>query len=151
MASVAMKNVQKVIRDLFSESSHLSHIQFATQGMHDAPGSKEEESFKEGMGHQMEDSSAECTHAHAQEHVTQLADGRIGQNFLDIVLTESNGSCIDGSRHADYGNDRHGDGCHAVEYITPGDHVYPCGHHGGRVDKGTDRRGTFHGIGEPHI
>ena len=45
-------------RNLFSESAHLSHIQFAAQGMHDAPGAKKEESFEEGMSHQMEYSCA---------------------------------------------------------------------------------------------
>ena len=55
----------KGIGNLFPESSHFSHIQFAAQGVHHTSGAKEEESFEESMGHQMEDSSTECTHSHA--------------------------------------------------------------------------------------
>ena len=95
-----------------------------------------------------------CTvspHAHAQEHVTQLADGRIGQDLLDIVLAESDGGRIDRGGHTDDGHDRHGDGRHAVEHIAPGDHIDPGRHHGGCMDQGADRRGTLHGIRKPDV
>ena len=136
---------------LSSQPSHLSHIQFSAQGVHHAPRPKEEKSFEEGMGHEVEDPCAESPHAHTQEHISQLADGRIGQDFLDIVLAESDGGGIDGRGNTDDRHNGHGDRCHAVEDIAPGDHIDPCCHHGGGMDEGADRRGTFHGIGKPDI
>ena len=35
--------------------------------------------------------------------------------------------------------------------LTPGHHVDAGGHHGGGVDQGADRRGAFHGVGQPGI
>ena len=89
--------------------------------------------------------------AHAEEHVTQLADGRVGQNLLDIVLADADGGRIDCSRHSNDGHDRHGDGRHAVKDIAPGNHVDPGRHHGGCMDQGADRCGALHGIRKPDV
>ena len=45
------------------------------------PEAKEQEGLEEGVRHQMKDARGECADAARQEHVTQLADGGIGDIF----------------------------------------------------------------------
>ena len=44
-----------------------------------------------------------------------------------------------------------GDGSVGEDDARPGHQVNACRHHGGGVDQGADRRGAFHGVGEPHV
>ena len=37
------------------------------------------------------------------------------------------------------------------EREDPGDEINPRGHHGGGMQQGADRSGTFHGVGQPDV
>ncbi len=55
------------------------------------PADKEEQRLEEGMRHQVEHAGDVSAHAHRRDHKTQLADGGIGQHFLDIELADGDG------------------------------------------------------------
>ena len=126
-------------------------VQLAAHGVHHAARSEEQEALEKGMGHEMEDARRISPHAYGHEHETELADGGIGENFLDVVLGKADGGGKKRGQHAHQGDDEHRIGRHAEEIIKPGDHVDAGGNHRGRMDQRTDRRGAFHGVGQPHV
>ena len=56
------------------------------------------------MGHQVEHRSCECPHAERKEHIPQLADGRIGKYFFDVILEDGDDGC---QKHCGHGCDAH--------------------------------------------
>ena len=103
------------------------------------------------MGHEVKDPCGIRSHTHGNKHVSQLADCRISQDLLDVILAETDGGGKDGCGHAHDRHNGHGNGCHVVEDIAPGDHIDACSHHGGRMDQRANWRGTFHRIRKPDI
>src|SRR3954452_185946 len=69
----------------FSESAHVTKILLSAQAMDHTARAQEEQRFEEGMCHHVEDTGRVCTQSHAKEHVTKLGDGRVSEDFLDIV------------------------------------------------------------------
>ncbi len=76
---------------LVPQAAHLAHVQLAAHGVHHAAGGEEEQGLEERMRHQMEDSRREDARAAAQEHVSELADGGVGEHALQIVLRQGDG------------------------------------------------------------
>ena len=62
---------------------------------------EEEQRLEEGVGHQVEDAGGEGAHPAAQEHVAELADRRVGQHALDVVLHEADGGGEERGERAD--------------------------------------------------
>jgi len=56
----------------------------------------------------MEDACAECADATAEEHVTELGDGGVSENFLMSVCTRPMGGGEERGGAADDGDDDHG-------------------------------------------
>ena len=79
--------------NLRREPAHVPHILLAAHRMDHASGGKEQQRLEERVRHQVEDSCAERAYTTAQEHVTKLADRRIGQHLLNIRLHQSNRCC----------------------------------------------------------
>src|SRR2546430_11565302 len=75
--------------DLPAEPTHFGHFLFAAHCVNDAAGGKEEQGLEECMRHQVKDARRECADAAGEKHVAELADGGIGQNFLDVRLHEA--------------------------------------------------------------
>jgi len=112
---------------------------------------EEEEGFEERMRHQVEDASRVGGDTDTHEHVTELADRRVGKHTLDVTLADSDGCGIDGSERTDGGNDPCGEGGKIKQDTGAGNHVDTGGDHGGGVDQCRDRGGALHGVGQPHI
>ncbi len=112
---------------------------------------EEEQRFEKRVRHQMEDSRGERAHAQRKEHVPKLADRRVGQNALDIVLhqrhrrRENCGARADGRDHV------HRVRRELENRVQPRDHVHARGHHRRRVDQRADRRGAFHRVRQPDV
>ena len=60
------------------------------------------------MGEDVKDRRAERRHTDGQEHITELADGGIGQNFFYIVLGERDGGGEKRGGRADPGDEGQG-------------------------------------------
>ena len=119
--------------------------------MHDAAGRQEEQGLEEGVGEQVEDARGHHAASQGEEHVTELTDRRVSQHALEVVLRQGDESPEQGGEATD--------GCHDELYFVylhkqrraAGHQVHAGGHHGGGMDQGADRRGTFHGVGQPHV
>ena len=91
IASVAASIVAVGPRDGLAKAAHAAHVLLAAQRVHHAAGAEKEQALEEGMRHQVEDARAKRADAAAQEHVAQLADGRVGQHLLDVGLHQGDG------------------------------------------------------------
>ena len=89
--------------------------------------------------------------AAGQEHVAELADGGIGQNFLDVGLHQADGRREERGGAADDRDDQHGARRMHEEHMRARDHVNARGHHRGRVDQRADRRRAFHRVRQPDV
>src|SRR5258708_7080772 len=90
-------------RNLLAQASHVAQILFAAQSVDHASGSEEEQRFEKGVRHQVEDASREHAGAHADEHIAELRNRRVGENFLDVELREADGGGHECRRNPDNG------------------------------------------------
>src|SRR6266850_1113646 len=72
------------------EPAHASHVLLVVHSMNDAAGAEKHQRLEKGVGHYMEYSDRESSDSTGHEHETELRDGRIGQNFFDVVLGDTN-------------------------------------------------------------
>ena len=134
-----------------AQAAHLAHVLLAAEAVDDGARGEEEQGLEEGVGHQVEDGGRVGRYAAAEEHVSELRDGGVGEDALDVGLDEGDGGGEEGCGRADDGDDREREGRAVEDAVGPGDHVDAGGDHGGGVDERGDRRGAFHGVGEPDV
>ncbi len=77
--------------------------------MHDAACGHKEESLKESVSHQMENTRSKGTYAASHEHVAELADGGVSEHSFYVKLGNTNSSRIECRCPSDY--------CHTVKDI----------------------------------
>src|SRR5207248_795640 len=123
----------------------------AAHGMNDAARREKEQSFEEGVGHQVEDARGERANSAGEEHVAKLADSGIGKHALDIGLHQTDGSGEERGGAADDGDDQHGGGSVDKKNVRASDDVDASGDHGGGVNQGADGSGAFHRVGKPDV
>ena len=102
--------------------------------MNDAARTEEQKRFEEGVGHEVENAGGKSACAKREKHVTELADGGVGEDFLDVVLHQRHGGCKNRGDHADDGDNVHRQRSELVDGVHAHDHVNAGGDHGGRVD-----------------
>ena len=141
-------------RHVLLEPAHLAHV-VGMHGVDDRPGAEEQQGLEEGVGEEVEDAGRPGADAEGGHHVTQLADGGVGQDAFDVVLHEGQAG---GDDHRDPGDERHpvepavADGEARPEHaVDPGHEVHAGHDHGGGVDQGRHRRGAGHGVGQPDV
>ena len=75
------------------ERAHLPNVLFVVHPMNDRTRAQEQQRLEERMSDHMKDRSYVCSRTDRKEHVTQLADGRIGQHSFDVMLGDRTQSC----------------------------------------------------------
>ena len=139
------------IGNFSAERPHLTYVLLSVHGVDHTARRQKQQGFEKRVGHQMENTGRKSTHAQPQEHVTELADGGVGQNFLDVSLHQTDGGGIESGQATDSRHRRQREGRVGKEDVRAGDHVDAGGDHGGSVDERTDRRGAFHRVRQPDV
>ena len=80
MESVAIRKVNAVIGMMLRQTAHLAHVLLA-DGVDHRAGAEEEQRLEEGVGEEVEHADGVGVgDREADEHVAELADGRVGQH-----------------------------------------------------------------------
>ena len=98
-------------RNLGAQAAHLPHVLFARDGVDHRASGQEQQSFEEGVRHQVKDAGGERSHTAGHEHVSKLRNRRVGEDFLDISLRDPDGGGEQGGQRSD--DCDHGQ-CHAA-------------------------------------
>ena len=122
------------------EAAHVTHV-VRVHGVDQRAGAEEEEGFEEGVGEEMEDARRPRPDTEGHHHVAQLADRRVGEDALDVVLHEGkkrpddHGDAADQSEGVDAVAQR-ADRETSEEHAVDAGHQVDAGHdHGGGVDQ----------------
>jgi hypothetical protein len=111
----------------------------AFQAEDDRTSGEEEQRLEEGVCDQVEHPSHVRAHPHSRNHEAELGNGGVGQDFLDIVLTDCNRRGEERRPCTDHCNDilRLWDEC--INRRRTSDEVHARGHHRRGMDEGRDR------------
>ena len=93
---------------LAAEPAHLEDVVLVGERLDDHAGAEEEQGLEEGVRHEVEHARLPAGHAERQEHVADLADGRVGERALEVVLHERAEAGQQQRHGADDGDDQPG-------------------------------------------
>src|SRR5579884_1685999 len=72
-----------------AQSTHFANVLDSAHSVNHASGSQKEQGFEKSVRHQMEDAGSVSADTAGEKHVTELADGGIGQDLLDVLLYQT--------------------------------------------------------------
>ena len=135
------------------QPAEAAHVDAVVHRVHDRAGRQEQRGLEEAVADQVHD--ADRVHAGAeadgQEHVADLADRRVGEHPLEVVLAAAADAAVEQGDGADDDHSGAGrlrdveDGCRAGDQVDAG------GDHRRGVDEGRDRGRALHGVGQPGL
>ena len=137
--------------DLLPQPAHVADVLLAAHGVNHRARSEEEAGFEEGVRDEVEDAGGEGADADTDEHETELRDGGVGQDFLDVPLPDADGRSEERGERADEGDHHHRVWRYAIQRVGPHHHVDAGGDHRRGVDERRHRRRSGHGVGQPDV
>ena len=132
--------------------------------MDDGAGAEEHEGLEEGVRREVEHRGTdtggddvrvvavgyrERTEAERGDHVAELGERGVGQDFFDVALDDSAQRGVKRGGGAGPHDDGERVGDH--QDVDPAQHINAGGNHRGGVDQGRDGRRAFHRVGEPNL
>jgi len=138
-------------RHVLTQVAHLPHVELAMQRVHHRAGGHEQQRLEERVRHEVEHTHSVGAHAAGQEHVAELRDGGVGEYALDVVLHHGDRCRHQRGQRANHRYGGHRGGRQREQHVRAHDHVDAGGDHGGGVNERADRRGAFHGVGQPDV
>ena len=70
----------------FLKSAHLPDVLFVMAGIDDGTGAEEQERLEPGVREEVEHSSFRIKQADGHDHVSELGESGVGEDFFNIVL-----------------------------------------------------------------
>ena len=115
------------------------------------PADEEQQRLEEGMRDEVEHRGLIGRDAGRKEHVAELRAGRIGDDFLDVVLRHADAGGEDAGGAADHHDEAERDRRILEHRRQARHHEHARRHHRRGMDQGRDRRRAFHRVGQPGV
>ena len=147
----AMRNVQKATGSSLRNPPIRKMLCSSCERIDDHAGAKKQEGLEERMGHEVEHGRLPCADAKREKHVTDLADGGVGEHALDVVLRKRAES---GEQQRGRTHDRDGElrrWRQRKQDVRARDQINACGNHRGRVEESAGRSRAGHRIRQPNL
>ena len=129
----------------------MAHVLVVVHADNRTTGGKEQQGFKEGVGHHMEHGHGVGRRAQRHGHIAELRQGGIGHHALDVVLNCAEKAHKQRGNRADDHDDAQGGAAQFVNRRHARHHKQTGGNHGCRVNQRGNRRRAFHRVGQPHV
>ena len=101
------------------------------------------------MRGKMEERHALQAQAECSGHVTELRQGGVSEDFLDVALNQGAKTCV--QAHGSSKQSNKGQGFRGKKEIYASEQVDTGGNHGGGMDKSRHGSRSRHGIGQPNL
>ena len=143
---------------VFFQAAHVADVLLAGAAVDDRACAQEQQRFEKRVGDEMEHADGGAADSEADHHVAELRNGGVGEDALDVVLSDGDERAEEGGDGADPGDDlecdsggeRASDLC-AHKWVDSRDEEDASGDHGGRVDESADGGRAFHRVGQPDV
>jgi hypothetical protein len=122
--------------------------------VHHAARAEEQQGLKECMREEVVHAAGYAgkgSRAEGQEHVSELADRRIGENAFQVELREGDQGGEQRRKAADRRHDELSRGRGGKQRRAAGHHIHARGDHRCRMDQRADGRRAFHRVGKPDV
>ena len=120
-------------------------------GQNDGTGCQEQQRFKERVGHQVENRRIPCLHAKREEHVANLAHGRVSENTFDVGLYQRGKTGQQQRNRPDNTHQMQNFRRHQEQAVGTGNQVHTGGYHGCGVDQCRNRGRAGHRVCQPGL
>ena len=138
----------------FQQTAHFPDVLFVVAGVDDRAGTEEKQRLEPGVGEEVEHARLTDEQADGHHHVSELREGGVGEDFLDVILL---GGHQRGHQRGDASDPGDGGSGEAFERLgSDGElhaeqHVNAGRDHGGGVDQGGNGGGAFHRVRQPDM
>ncbi len=135
------------------QPAEAAHVDAVVHGVHDRAGRQEQRGLEEAVADQVDDADRVHPGAEAdgQEHVADLADGRVREHPLEVVLPATADTAVEQRDRPDHDDSRAGRLRDVEDRCGPGDQVDAGGDHCRRVDQRRHRGWALHRVGQPGL
>ena len=133
------------------QAAHVADVLVVVHADDDRACTEEQQGLEEGVRHQVKDRDGIGRDPQRHRHVTQLRQGRVSHDALDVVLDDAQKAHEQGRDRANDDDEVQGHVRALKERRHARDHEDPRRDHGGGVDQRRDRRWAFHGVRQPHV